>query len=43
MSPTLLDYLRYILDEADYIASQVKSLNKMDFRGVQPSDPNPVA
>ena len=31
MSPLLLDYLRHILDEADYLSSKVVNLNKAQF------------
>lgn len=31
MSPTLLDYLRHILDEADYLASQIANLTQSEF------------
>lgn len=31
MSPTLFDYLRHILDEADYLASQIANLTQLEF------------
>ena len=31
MSPSLLDYLRHILDEADFLSSKVSDLNQAQF------------
>lgn len=33
MSPKLLDYLRHVIDEADYLAAETESLSRDEFLG----------